>query len=298
MRCWRRCVRRRHRWIRGDWQIAAWLLPHYGWPILFYLGGILPLFLAGLIAASMPESIRFLALKDRQREVAAMIQRMDPGTKMPEGARYVVQVGEKPPFSDLFVGKLAVMTPLLWLLFALNLMAYYFLVSWMPTLLASTSIPSQAALATTVLQIGGFTGALSIALPLDRRGMLPIVALLVFAVPIVGSIGFVAQQAAWEVMAIVLLSGFCTLGCQFGLNAISAILYPTALRSTGSGAAFGIGRVGAIFGPVVGGRLIDAHLPVQQLYMCAAIPFVLGAIAAFIMMPMFTERMATHGPGR
>jgi AAHS family 4-hydroxybenzoate transporter-like MFS transporter len=35
--------------------IAAWLLPHYGWPILFYLGGILPLFLAGLIAASMPE---------------------------------------------------------------------------------------------------------------------------------------------------------------------------------------------------------------------------------------------------
>jgi len=279
--------------------IAAWLLPHYGWPILFYFGGIVPLFLAGLIAASMPESIRFLALKDRQAAVAAMIQRMDPGTKMPEGTRFVVQVGEKPPFTDLFVGKLAVMTPLLWLLFALNLMAYYFLVSWMPTLLASASIPlSQAALATTVLQIGGFIGALSIALPLDRRGMLPIVALLVLAVPIVGSIGFVAQQSAWQLMVIVGLSGFCTLGCQFGLNAISAILYPTALRSTGSGAAFGIGRVGAIFGPVVGGRLIDMHLPVQQLYMFAAVPFVIGAIAALIMLPMFAERMATHGPGR
>jgi AAHS family 4-hydroxybenzoate transporter-like MFS transporter len=279
--------------------IAAWLLPHYGWPILFYFGGVLPLFLAGAIAASMPESIRFLALKDRQAAVAAMIQRMDPGASMPAGARYVVQVGQKPPFSDLFVGKLAVMTPLLWLLFALNLMAYYFLVSWMPTLLTGANIPvSQAALATTVLQIGGFIGALSIALPLDRRGMLPIVALFVLSVPIVGSIGFVAQQGTWQTMAIVGLSGFCTLGCQFGLNAISAILYPTALRSTGSGAAFGIGRVGAIFGPVVGGRLIDAPLPVQQLYMAAAIPYVLGAIAAFIMMPMFAERMATQGPGR
>ncbi len=279
--------------------IAAWLLPHYGWPILFYFGGVLPLFLAGAIAASMPESIRFLALRDRQAAVAAMIQRMDPGANMPGGARYVVQAGRKPPFSDLFVGKLAVMTPLLWLLFALNLMAYYFLVSWMPTLLAGANLPvSQAALATMVLQIGGFIGALSIALPLDRRGMLPILALFVLAVPIVGSIGFVAQQGAWGTMAIVGLSGFCTLGCQFGLNAISAILYPTALRSTGSGAAFGIGRVGAIFGPVVGGRLIDAHLPVQELYMAAAIPYVLGAIAAFIMMPMFAERMATHGPGR
>jgi AAHS family 4-hydroxybenzoate transporter-like MFS transporter len=128
--------------------------------------------------------------------------------------------------------------------------------------------------------------------------MLPVVALFVLAIPIVGSIGFVARQSALGIMAVVGLAGFCTLGAQFGINAISAILYPTSLRSTGSGAAFGVGRVGAIFGPVVGGRLIDMHLPVQQLYMFAAVPFVVGAIAALIMMPMFAERMATHGPGR
>jgi len=50
--------------------------------------------------------------------------------------------------------------------------------------------------------------------------------------------------------------------------------------------------------PVVGGRLIDMHLPVQQLYMIAAIPFVLGAIAAAILMPMYAARMQSHGPGR
>jgi len=278
--------------------IAAYLMADYGWQILFYLGGLVPLLLAGLIWASLPESIRFLALKDRQADVVAMLRRMDPHVLPPEGARYVVQVGERPPFSDLFEGKLAVMTPLLWLLFVVNLMAYFFLVSWMPTLLASTTIPGQAAFATMVLQIGGFTGALAIALPLDRRGMVPVVVLFVLAVPIVGAIGYVAHQSVFELMAVVALAGFCTLGTQFGLNAISAIIYPTALRSTGSGACFGVGRVGAILGPVIGGRLIDMKLPVQDLYMIATIPFVIGAVAAFILMPMFAERMATHGPGR
>ena len=278
--------------------IAAYLMPHYGWPILFYLGGLVPLLLAGLIAAMLPESIRFLALKDRQAAAAAMVQRMDPGTVLPTGARFVVHLGQKLPFRYLFSGKLAVMTPLLWVLFVVNLMAYFFLVSWMPTLLASTSMPTQAAFATMVLQIGGFVGALAIALPLDRRGMLPVVALFVLAVPITGAIGYMVQQSPAALMAVVALAGFCTLGTQFGLNAISAIIYPTALRSTGSGACFGVGRVGAIGGPFIGGTLIDMKLPVQDLYMMAAIPFVIGAVASFILMPMFAERMATHGPGR
>src|SRR4029077_7097172 len=85
---------------------------------------------------------------------------------------------------------------------------------------------------------------------------------------------------------------------QSGLNAISAILYPTALRSTGSGSAVGIGRVGAGAGPVVGGWLICMKFPVQDLYMIATVPFIVGAVVAFILMPMFAERMATHGPGR
>jgi AAHS family 4-hydroxybenzoate transporter-like MFS transporter len=278
--------------------ISAYLMPHYGWQILFYFGGFVPLLLAGLIAASLPESIRFLALKDRQADVVAMLRRMDPGITPPQGVRFVVQVGEKLPFSDLFKGKLAVMTPLLWLLFAVNLMAYFFLVSWMPTLLASASIPTRAAVATMILQVGGFVGALAIALPLDRHGMAPVVTLFVFAVPVVGAIGYVAHQSEFQLMAVVALAGFCTLGTQFGLNAISAIIYPTALRSTGSGACFGIGRVGAILGPVIGGRLIDMKLPVQDLYMIATIPFVVGAVASFILMPMFADRMATHGPGR
>jgi len=278
--------------------IAAYLVPQYGWPVLFYFGGIVPLLLAGVIAAFLPESIRFLTLKDRQDAVIAMIKRMDPGTTPPAGARFVVRVAEKLPFSDLFVGKLAVITPLLWILFVVNLMGYFFLVSWMPTLLASASMPAKAPLATAILQVGGFVGGISIAIPLDRRGLLPVVALFVLSVPVIGAIGFAAQGSLLALMIVVWLAGFCALGTQFGINAVSAIIYPTALRSTGSGACFGIGRVGAILGPVVGGYLIGKHLPVQQLYMFATIPFIVGAIVAIILMPMFAQHMRTVGPGR
>jgi MFS transporter, AAHS family, 4-hydroxybenzoate transporter len=280
--------------------VAIYLVPDYGWPILFYFGGLIPLLLAGVIAAFLPESIRYLALHDRQADVLATIQRMDPGTVLPAGTRFTVQVDQKLPFRYLLSGKLAIMTPLLWILFVLNLMAYFFLVSWMPTLLSSAKIPiGQAALATALLQVGGLIGSWSMALPLDRRGMLPIAALFVISVPVIGAIGYVAeQQSLVALLAIVTAAGFCALGVQSGINAVAAIIYPTALRSTGTGAAFGIGRVGAILGPVIGGRLIDMHLPVSQLYMVAAIPFAIAAVVAFILMPLFTERMATHGPGR
>src|SRR5262249_56010258 len=123
----------------------------------------------GLTWASRPESTRFLTLTDGCADVRAILRPMDPGsTPPPESVRFVVQVGEKLPFRYLFSGKLAVMTPLLWLLFVVNLMAYFFLVSWMPTLLASTSIPSQAAFATAALQVRGFAPPLAIALPLHR----------------------------------------------------------------------------------------------------------------------------------
>jgi AAHS family 4-hydroxybenzoate transporter-like MFS transporter len=277
--------------------VAAYLVPQHGWQILFYLGGIVPLLLVGIIATWLPESIRFLALKKRPAKVVELLRRMDPGTNVPTDAQFVVRQNEKLSFKYLFSGELAAMTPLLWLLFALNLMAYFFLLSWMPTVLASANVTgAQAALATTVLQVGGCIGAWSMALPLDRRGMLPILVLFALSVPIVGAIGYSGLHSAALLMIVVGLAGFCTLGLQAGLNAVSAILYPTALRSTGSGWAFGIGRVGSIMGPVVGGVLIDMKLSVQHLYLLATIPFILGAVASFFLMRMYTVRMKTVGP--
>jgi AAHS family 4-hydroxybenzoate transporter-like MFS transporter len=82
----------------------------------------------------------------------------------------------------------------------------------------------------------------------------------------------------------VFFAGFCILGNQLGLNAVSGLLYPTAIRSNGVGWANSIGRFGAISGPMIGGWLIARHLPLQRLFLVPVIPMAVGAAASFALM--------------
>ena len=76
----------------------------------------------------------------------------------------------------------------------------------------------------------------------------------------------------------VFLAGYGVAGGQTAINAFSATYYPTDLRSTGIGAGLGIGRIGAIIGPVVGGVLMGEHLPTQKLFLLAAGPALISAV--------------------
>jgi AAHS family 4-hydroxybenzoate transporter-like MFS transporter len=55
------------------------------------------------------------------------------------------------------------------------------------------------------------------------------------------------------------------------------------VRSTGVGWALGVGRVGAIIGPVVGGMLIAAHIPTRSMFFMIAVPALISALAMFIL---------------
>ena len=88
----------------------------------------------------------------------------------------------------------------------------------------------------------------------------------------------------------VVLAGFCTLGAQFGNNAASGLIYPTAIRSRGVGWALGVGRFGSVIGPLVGGMLIGMKLPLQQLFLLAAVPMVVGLIASVSVAGLFQNR--------
>jgi AAHS family 4-hydroxybenzoate transporter-like MFS transporter len=70
------------------------------------------------------------------------------------------------------------------------------------------------------------------------------------------------------------------LGIQTGINVVGALIYPTSLRSNGSGWQLGIGRIGSIVGPLLGAAFVG--LPIASLYMWAAVPFAFGAVIAFI----------------
>jgi AAHS family 4-hydroxybenzoate transporter-like MFS transporter len=77
---------------------------------------------------------------------------------------------------------------------------------------------------------------------------------------------------------VVFIAGWCVVGSQPGLNALAASYYPTYIRTTGVGAGLGVGRMGAIVGPLIGGYFIAAKWTTQEIFMAAAIPALISTI--------------------
>ena len=78
-------------------------------------------------------------------------------------------------------------------------------------------------------------------------------------------------------------AGFCVVGGQIAANGLAATFYPTSVRATGVGWALGIGRVGSIVGPLVGGVLLTMKWSTAQVFMAAAAAALCAALAAFLL---------------
>jgi AAHS family 4-hydroxybenzoate transporter-like MFS transporter len=276
---------------------SAAFVPQYGWQILFKIGGIAPLVFAALAVFALPESVKFMALHESQRrKMEALLTSIRPGFVVPRNARFVIEDERQSPSSNpiyLFGNGLAAITPLTWLMFALNLMGYFFLISWTPTLMGAAHVPpATAALAGATLQIGGTVGALILCWWLQRQRFLAIAILFVIAVPVVGSIGYAGLTSTTALLTATFFAGALVLGIQSGINVVGALIYPTNLRANGSGWQLGLGRLGAIVGPLVGAQF--ASLPVNKLYMWSAVPFALGAVVTFIIYLLNQARLAAH----
>jgi MFS transporter, AAHS family, 4-hydroxybenzoate transporter len=279
--------------------IAAWLVPHYGWEVLFFIGGIAPLAVGVMALFWLPESIKFLAVRPERRTAAMRIlTELDPAMRVTSDTRIVVsdeKVYSSFRPSQLFADGLHYITPLLWLLFICNLMSFYFVNTWLPTILTSANIPvAHAALSTSLFQVGGTLGGLSLSRPIDKTGLAPVCVLFLLSVIIAPFIGY-AKSPEWLLMTIVFLAGFTLLGLQFGLNATSALIYPTSIRSNGSGWAFAIGRFGSISGPIIAGVLIGMHLPIEKLFLFLVIPLAIGTVASFVLARLYYVRFQGMG---
>jgi AAHS family 4-hydroxybenzoate transporter-like MFS transporter len=273
--------------------IAAWLVPHYGWQALFYVGGIVPIVVGLCLIFALPESLKFLAVHKTGHDEAVRIARMlAPSAGIGPETQFVADATEERGSTnpaELFKHGLAVVTPLLWVLFMINLMVFYFMNSWIPLIFTDAGLPPQAtALAVTIFQWGGTLGGYVIARPVDKWNFTPIVAYFAIGTVVVASVGYLEHNQTALLIAVG-LSGFCTLGLQFAINAMSGLIYPTQFRSMGIGWAFGAGRIGSFVGPMVGASLIATHLPFQQLFLYAAAPLVVGLIVALLIIPAYNK---------
>lgn len=183
---------------------------------------------------------------------------------------------------NLFRDGRALGTTLLWIVNFMNLINLFFLSSWLPTVVRDAGYSaSTAVLVGTTLQVGGTIGAIVLGW-YARKLSLILLLTTSFAVAFV-SIAAIGQPGLLLTLlyVVVFAAGWGVVGGQAGVNALASSHYPTDLRATGVGWGLGIGRIGAIVGPLIAGEMLRRHWSSQELFIAAAIPALISAIVTF-----------------
>lgn len=277
---------------------SAQLIPLFGWESVFVVGGALPLLMLPLIAFLVPESARFLAAEPGRRDrLFRVMNRIDPGLSVEQTATVHAPDHQhaKVPVGDLFRDNRARWTLLLWALTFTTLLLAYFLVNWIPLLLAGYGMDRHdAIMGVVVLNLGGIIGSFLIGRISDKRS--PFVALatafLVGSI-FVAAVGFMIDSSVRTLMTLFFIVGFCVFGAQLNLSAISAIYYPIYMRSTGIGWSMGMGRFGSVIGPAIGGALVAIGFSQGDMFLSAAVP---AALAGLIVIAMRLNAPSLDAP--
>jgi AAHS family 4-hydroxybenzoate transporter-like MFS transporter len=167
---------------------------------------------------------------------------------------------------------------LLWCAVTLGYFVLYFVISWVPKLASQAGLPvSDAIYAGATYNLGAFIGTtvlglLAIRLPLNKV-VASFLGLAAVAMLLFGH----STTSVWLTLFLALCVGASVQGGFNGFWAVAARLYPVAMRSTGIGWALGVGRIGAVLGPIVGGLLVGAQVPISTIFLIYAAPLVAAA---------------------
>jgi MFS transporter, AAHS family, 4-hydroxybenzoate transporter len=243
---------------------SSHVLPQHGWRALFFIGGALPLGLAVLLLATLPESPRFLArVPARWDELRALLARMSrptqPNTVFADATEQKTEA--RAGFGALFEPARRRDTLAIWCAFFMCLLAVYSAFSWLPTMLASEGLDvSVAGAGLTAYNLGGVLGALCCALAITRFGSRwPLLlcaaggAATAFLLREVNA----AEHTGWLVVGLG-LHGLFVNAVQSTMYALCTFIYPTLVRATGTAAALAFGRLGAILSAFAGAIVITA----------------------------------------
>ncbi|MDP9049612.1 MAG: MFS transporter [Acidobacteriota bacterium] len=263
--------------------VSTVLLPRFGWQSVFYAGGVLPLCVALVLIWVLPESIRFLGNSSKdQTAIRRILWRIAPEVA-DSGVDFAPSVEDRPrqkiPVIQLFTEGRAMGTVLLWIPFFMNLLMLYFIVTWLPALLRRSHMPPMAGiLAVSIFSLGGIIGSLLQGRIMVARGVSGVLlAEFGLSLVLIGTLGSVVSFPL--MMAITFVLGCLIQGAQAGLNALAATFYPTSMRSTGVGWALGIGRIGSIAGPILGGMMVSRAWALRQILFAGAVPALVAVLA-------------------
>src|SRR5690606_19900647 len=260
--------------------LGIYMLPRFGWEAMFFAAAV-PLLLLPVILWKLPESVGFLVRQGRTGEARALLKKIQPQREFAadEELELVEAKAKSASVTELFRDGRLLGTLSIWVAFFCCLLMVYALGSWLPKLMANAGYSLGSSLSFLVaLNLGGMFGAILGGWLGDRFNLAKVVVVF-FAVSVV-SISLLGFKTPMPVLyALITIAGATVIGTQILLYAAAAQFYGLSIRSTGLGWASGIGRNGAIVGPLLGGALLGINLPLQLNFMAFAIPGVIAALA-------------------
>ena len=273
--------------------LSAWLLPAYGWRMLFLTAGVLTMAVTGALIALLPESPRFLIHRPRRRAELGRVLR-SAGFDVP--ARFVP---ETPAASATAIGIKALFRPpllrdtlALSAAFLFGLLGNYLVFNWGPTMLASLGYDlAVSSLGAGAFNLGGIAGALVGSRMMDRFGLrAPMVVMAILGTICTLAIGPMLSGGLHPTSLVVLGfagAGVFMSGLQIMLFSLAVNAFPAAIRAQGVGITLSLGRVGAVTGSGMGAVIVAAGI----------VPFfaVLGLSCLAIGVAVLAMRQPTEG---
>jgi AAHS family 4-hydroxybenzoate transporter-like MFS transporter len=273
--------------MAGGGFMSAKLIPAYGWHSLLVVGGVLPLILAVVLLFWLPESARFLVVRNRSIDkirktlapIAPAIVAKAASFSVPEQKG----VAARSVFAVIFSGTYGMGTMLLWMTYFMGLVIVYLLTSWLPTLMRDSGASlEQAAFIGALFQFGGVLSAVGVGWAMDRYNPHKVIGVFyllagVFAYAVGQSLGNITILAT-----LVLVAGMCVNGAQSAMPSLAARFYPTQARATGVSWMLGIGRFGAILGAWSGATLLGLGWNFEQVLTALLVPAALATVAVII----------------
>lgn len=244
--------------------LAGRILPAFGWRGLFLLGGVIPLACLLLQYAFLMESPRYLVRRpERWPELSANLRRtgheIASDSKFTDSSEATVA---RASVGALFTSEFWRDTLSLWIAFGACMLAVYSGFNWIPALLTGSGWEVAAASSGILyFNLGGVAGAVAAGLVISRFGSKP--AMLAMALAAVASalvlarLRISAQAPHLPVLAMLTVAGGLINALMVATYALSAHVYPTAVRATGLGAAVSVGRLGAVLSAGVGSWMLD-----------------------------------------
>jgi AAHS family 4-hydroxybenzoate transporter-like MFS transporter len=265
---------------------AAYLIPTYGWQSLFFVGGIVPIVIGVLLGFLLPETLDFLVRRGRDKElVRRIVSRIAPALGGDGGCEFYSTGKKLPgaPVKHLFLEGRAFTTIMLWLCFLASFFLLWIILAWAPTLLRkSGASPQQYSIAFAGINVGSIIATLLIGRLMDKVNpfnILKIAFILAFVSVVV--FGLFPGGSLLVISIICVVMGFFVIGGNSGLMGLATVSYPSDIRGSGIGWAYGVGKIGSLLAPAVGGFLLSRNWSVSRI--CSTNALVALFVAAIVM---------------